>query len=164
MPPWRQMLFIKDVFHSARYTVDHSLSGIQAKFTDCPHMVISQSGHMCYAISRLPGQFQDSESPQSNLKIAEILRLQRTKLVYSCWTAGLSYAWTAIPVHIIYGYRFMIMLLDLLLTFTLLYIYVYIPTFHCISWAELCDLIEEDSYELLHRNKILSQSSIVFFV
>ena len=57
----------------------------------------------------------------------------------------------------------MIMLLDLLLTFTLLYICVYIPTFHCISWTELCDLIEEDSYELLHRNKILSQSSIVFF-
>ena len=78
------MLLIKDVFHPARYTVDHSLSGIQAKFIDCPHVVISQSGHMCYAILRLPGQFQDSESTQSNLKIAEILRLHRTKLMYSC--------------------------------------------------------------------------------
>ena len=32
LPPiWRQMPLIKDVFHPASYTVDHSLSGIQAK-------------------------------------------------------------------------------------------------------------------------------------
>ena len=83
---WRQTPLIKDVFHPASYTVDHSLSGVQAKFVDCAHVLCNlQIAHMCYAISRLPAQSRDSESAQRNLEIAQILRLRGT-YICRCFT------------------------------------------------------------------------------
>ena len=43
-----------------------------------PVEIAHQIAHMCYAISRLPAQFQDSKNVQHNLEIAQILRLRRT--------------------------------------------------------------------------------------
>ena len=109
---WRQMPLIKDVCHPASYTVDHLLSGVQAKFIDCtyanhailrlrtrvmqsPHCVHVlrsnlQIAHVlcnleiaCYAISRLPAQSRDSENAQHNLEFAQILRLRRTHIPYT---------------------------------------------------------------------------------
>ena len=57
---WRQMPFIKDVFHPTSYTVDHSLSGQSSKSVDCACKSRDlEIAHTCCAISRLPAQSQD---------------------------------------------------------------------------------------------------------
>ena len=68
---------------SASYTVDHSLSSVQARVRswDCAHVVYAISRlrtRVTYAIQRLPAQSRDSEDAQRNLKIAQIPRLRRT--------------------------------------------------------------------------------------
>ena len=35
------------------HSKSHSLSGVHSKFIDCAHVVIMQSGHMCYANSQI---------------------------------------------------------------------------------------------------------------
>ena len=74
MPPvlWRQTPLIKDVFHPASYTVDHSLSGVQA------HAILRlrtrvlcnlQIAHTRYAISRLRTSVTQSRDCLRNLGI-----------------------------------------------------------------------------------------------
>ena len=48
------------------YTVNHLLLGVQAKFVDCACDL--EIAHVCYAISRLPAQSQDSENVQHSLE------------------------------------------------------------------------------------------------
>ena len=61
-----------------------SLSGGLAKwkFVDCACKICDlKIVHLCYAISKLAAQSQDSENAQRNLEIAQILRLHGT---YAC--------------------------------------------------------------------------------
>ena len=87
------MPLINDVLHPVSYTVDHSLSGVQAhailrlrtrvtQSPDCAHVLPNlEIVQTCYTISRLPVQSRDSENAQRNLEIAQILRFHGTYIL-----------------------------------------------------------------------------------
>ena len=69
---WRQTPLIKDVLNPASYTVDLSLSGVQAHAILRLHTRVLrnlQIAHMCYAISRLCTRITQSRDCQRNLGI-----------------------------------------------------------------------------------------------